>query len=574
MNSPPFFNTLIMRCCIILFSFLFMSLFSKAQSMLHGKVIDAKTEEPIQGATLKLKSNFCISNEKGEFSIEFYPIAKTSLVINHVAYKQQTVTIDSLRYVIIKLEQFENSLPEVIVSKQADDIITKAIKNIPRNYPQKPYIQDFAHIMRHKIEEKERNAFFYGKINSVIRASYTGYHKNVIVPNVYLVSNQISRTVSDMNLLDTGRYTIKWYQPAVSDIVHSRSFFLNSNERMHYQFYLAEKLMWNNRWTYNIEFNHKNEQGLQGKVYIDSATYAIVYANYTRTNIRHFFFRTIEKATYTVSYSLLGNKWFLDEASRDGNYVLREKTTLDESFRAFKSVFIDTLNEASTKGLMLIDQWADVYTIRAKNGDSAILNYNQQFESLETEVQMTPLFADSLNTQKKESGITKETNKIGKYLGSDRVGIGFTLTRGQFAFAGLQNSISKNVGSASEYLIGGDFSFAFYKNWAFHLRTGSNLGIGGINFAQNVIGTSIKIKAQKLSLQPMLGFCINMISDKPSGIVQKSNGWVVGFSIYPKRTRLLTPYFSTLFYKETYNNNAPIEIENRTILLSLGISFK
>jgi hypothetical protein len=100
------------------------------------------------------------------------------------------------------------------------------------------------------------------------------------------------------------------------------------------------------------------------------------------------------------------------------------------------------------------------------------------------------------------------------------------------------------------------------------------LGIGGINFAQNVIGTSIKIKAQKLSLQPMLGFCINMISDKPSGIVQKSNGWVVGFSIYPKRTRLLTPYFSTLFYKETYNNNAPIEIENRTIQFSLGISFR
>jgi len=563
-----------MRRYIVLLCIFFTPVFSFAQNILRGKVIDAKTGEAIQGATLKLKNNSCISNAKGEFSIEFFPITKTSLVVNHVAYKQQTVTIDSFRYVVVKMERFESALAEVVVSKQADDIITKAIKNIPRNYPQESYIQDFAHIMRHKMEEKERNAFFYGKINSVIRASYTGYHKNAIVPNVYLVSNQINRTVSDMNLLDTGRYTIKWYQPEVFDIVHSRSLFLNSNERKHYEFYSAGKLMWNNRLTYNIEFNHKNDQGLQGKVYIDSATYAIVYANYTRINIRNFFFRDIEKATYIVSYNLLGNKWFLDEASREANNVLRGKTTLSESYRAFKSVFIDTLNKASTKGLMLIDQWADVYTIRAKNGDSAILNYKQQFESLETEVQMTPLFADSLNAQKKESGITKETNKIGKYLGSDRVGIGFTLTRGQFAFAGLQNSISKNVGSASEYLIGGDFSFAFYKNWAFHLRTGSNLGIGGINFAQNVIGTSIKIKAQKLSLQPMLGFCINMISDKPSGIVQKSNGWVVGFSIYPKRTRLLTPYFSTLFYKETYNNNAPIEIENRTIQFSLGISFR
>ena len=563
-----------MRRYIVLLCIFFTPVFSFAQNILRGKVIDAKTGEAIQGATLKLKNNSCISNAKGEFSIEFFPITETSLVVNHVAYKQQTVTIDSFRYVVIKMEQFESSLSEVVVSKQADDIITKAIKNIPRNYPQESYIQDFAHIMRHKMEEKERNAFFYGKINSVIRASYTGYHKNAIVPNVYLVSNQINRTVSDMNLLDTGRYTIKWYQPEVFDIVHSRSLFLNSNERKHYEFYSAGKLMWNNRLTYNIEFNHKNDQGLQGKVYIDSATYAIVYANYTRTNIRNLFFREIEKATYIVSYNLIGSKWFLDEASREANYVLRGKTTLSESYRAFKSVFIDTLNKASIKGLMLIDQWADVYTIRAKNGDSAILNYKQQFESLETEVQMTPLFADSLNAQKKESGITKEINKIGKYLGSDRVGIGFILTRGQLAFAGLQNSINKNVGSASEHLIGAEISFAFYKNWAFHLRTGYNWGIGGINFDQNVIGTSTKIKAQKFSLQPMLGFCRNTISDKPSGIVEKSNGLVVGFSIYPKRTRLLTPYFSTLFYKETYNNNAPIEIENRKFQFSLGISFR
>jgi hypothetical protein len=402
-----------------------LSLFSKAQSILRGKVIDAKTQEVIQGATIKLKSKFFLSDEKGEFSIEFNPNAKTSLLINHVAYKQQTVTIDSLSYVIIKMEQFENTLPEVVVSKQADDIIKKAIKNIPINYPQKPFNQDFALIMLYKTEENERNAFFNGKINAVVRARYTGYLKNSLVPNVYLITNQTSRTISAKNLLDTTKYINNWYQPSVLDIVHSKSFFLNLNEHKDYQFYLAEKLMWNKRRTYKIEFNHKKDQGLQGNVYIDSATFAIVYAKYTRTNIRQLFFRPIEKATYTVSYKLLGNKWFLDEASREANYVLREKTTLDDTHNAFKSVFIDTMNETSTKGLVLIDQWADVYTISAKNDDSALLNYKQQFESLETEVQMTSLVADSLNVVKKESGITKEINKIGKYLGSDKVGIGF-----------------------------------------------------------------------------------------------------------------------------------------------------
>lgn len=551
-----------------------MPLFCLPQNLLRGKVIDAKSETAIQGATLKFKNNFFLSDERGEFSIEFNPTGKTSLIINHVAYKEQIVTIDSLLYVVIKLEHFENTLPKVEVSKEADDIIAKVIKNIPINYPQNPFIQDFALIMRHNTEEKGRNAFFYGKINSVIRTNYNGYLKSSMLPNVYLVSNQISRTVSTKNLLDTTKYYNNWYQPAVLDIVYLRSLFLNSNERKHYQFYLSRKLMWNNRLTYNIEFNHKNDQSLQGEVYIDSITYAIVFANYTRTNIRQLFFRTIKKATYTVSYKLLRNKWFLDEASRDAGYALREKTTLNESYKAYKSVFIDTLNNTSTNGLMFIDNWADAYNISKNNGDSAFINHQQQFEVLEAKIQTPPLFYDSLNKEKKESEITKQFNKIGKYLSSDRVGIGFSLTRGQISFAGLQNAISRQVSNSSEYLIGSDFSFAFYKNWALHFRTGGNLGIGGVNFYQNIVGASTKIKKQKFTLQPIVGFCKNTISDNPSAIVAKSNGWILGFSFYPKRKRLLNPYLSTLFYNEIYNNNSLIEIGNRKIQFSLGLSMR
>lgn len=563
-----------MKEYILFLCILFMPLFCLPQNLLRGKVIDAKSETAIQGATLKFKNNFFLSDERGEFSIEFNPTGKTSLIINHVAYKEQIVTIDSLLYVVIKLEHFENTLPKVEVSKQADDIIAKVIKNIPINYPQNPFIQDFALIMRHNTEEKGRNAFFYGKINSVIRTNYTGYLKSSMLPNVYLVSNQINRKVSTKNLLDTTKYYNNWYQPAVFDIVYLRSLFLNSNERKHYQFYLSRKLMWNNRLTYNIEFNHKNDQSLQGEVYIDSITYAIVFANYTRTNIRQLFFRTIKKATYTVSYKLIGNKWFLDEASRDAGYALREKTTLNQTHKAYKSVFIDTLNNTTTNGLMLIDQWADVYNISTNNGDSAFVNYKHHFEVLEAKLQKPSLFDDSLNKEKRESGITKQFNKIGKYLGSDRVSIGFNLTRGQLSFAGFQNAISKQVSNSSEYLIGSDFSFAFYKNWALHFRTGGNLGIGGVNFYQNIVGASTKIKKQKFTLQPIVGFCINTISDNPSAIVAKSNGWILGFSFYPKRKRLLNPYLSTLFYNEIYNNNSLIEIGNRKIQFSLGISMR
>jgi hypothetical protein len=69
-----------MRRYIVLLCIFFTPVFSFAQNILRGKVIDAKTGEAIQGATLKLKNNSCISNAKGEFSIEFFPITETSLV--------------------------------------------------------------------------------------------------------------------------------------------------------------------------------------------------------------------------------------------------------------------------------------------------------------------------------------------------------------------------------------------------------------------------------------------------------------------------------------------------------------
>jgi hypothetical protein len=563
-----------MKSLVLLLVLFILPFLCLTQTIIRVKIIDAKTETAIQGVSIILKENIYLTNAKGEAILKKNSNKKVSVVLNHIGYKSQTITIDTTDNVVVKMEQFSNTLPEVVIGTQTTSIIELAIKNIKLNYPQKPFVQDFAIVMLHNTEEKERMAYQYGKINGVIRVRNTPYFKNASIPNGFLINNQISRSLSETNLSDTTRYYNNWYQPSILDIVHSRSLFLDKSRIKEYQFLLTEKIIWNNRLVYNIEFNHKTNKTLQGSVYIDSATYAIVFAKYTNTDIRQLFFRTIEKATYSVSYKLFANKWYMDEATRDANYKLRAKTTLNDGFKAFKTVLIDTLNESPTKNFLLIDQWADVYTLNAKSTDTSVDKYKPYFDSIENEVQHTQLKEDSLIAKKQISGFTKLINNIGKYVASNKVRIGLILTRGQFAFAGLQNQISKYINGSSEYLFGNQLTFSFYKQWVLYLQNCSNYGIGGVNFSQNIVGISTKINAKKFSIQPIVGYSRNIFTDKEKKVLARLNGWVGGFTIFPKRKTRLTPFFSILYYKDTNINKASLLIDNRNFLISLGILLK
>lgn len=563
-----------MKSAIFLFFTMFNPFFCIGQHILKGKVIDAKTEQPVRSAVIKLKNNYCLSNEKGEFSIDCNTATKSNLIITHVSYNQQQVNIDSIYFLIIKLTKSENSLPEVVVSSQAEDIITKSIKNIPLNYAQHPFVQDFAVIMRHKMEEEKRNAFFYGSINALVRAKYSGYKKNTSSPEVYLMNNTISRYVSTNSLLDTTRYCPNWYQPNVHDIVHKRALFLSNPDKKLYQYYLSDKLLYNNRKSYKIEFSHKKDTSLKGYIYIDSATYAIVFISYTKTNVKQLLFRTIKKNTNTITYKLIGSKWYVDEATKENHYALRGQTTLSYGYSGFKSILIDTLLEATTNNLLLIDHWADVYTVFSKNTTLPIVTYQPQFNNLEAKAIENSQLADTQKNKLPESKTTGLINKIGKYFSSSKVGITFFVAKGTLSFAGEQNYISKRISNISEYIFGNSISLAFYRTWAFHIISASNYGLGGVNYAQNLIGTSIKIENPKLTIQPIVGFSRNTITDKQTNIFATSNGLMTGFNIYPKRRTRFVPHLSAYYYKEFYNNNAPIQVQNKGFQIAIGVLLK
>ena len=115
-----------------------------------GLILASEDRKPVAFATIRLKNYALgvISNEDGSFRLptELQSYGD-SLEISSLGYRDQTIKFSDFtkgKTRIILMEPAIEELEEVIVSANrrrlsVDRIISNAIRNIPRNYPQKPY---------------------------------------------------------------------------------------------------------------------------------------------------------------------------------------------------------------------------------------------------------------------------------------------------------------------------------------------------------------------------------------------------------------------------------------------------
>jgi iron complex outermembrane recepter protein len=94
----------------LVLSLLFISLNASllAQNYVEGRVQDAKTKEPIAGATILVKNTFnaIFSDADGRFKIEFPKLAK-SIVISASGYQKQTIDIVVIGELTVEMVEFE-----------------------------------------------------------------------------------------------------------------------------------------------------------------------------------------------------------------------------------------------------------------------------------------------------------------------------------------------------------------------------------------------------------------------------------------------------------------------------------
>lgn len=125
-----------------------LTLFS--QDYIVGRLIDLDTKEPVIFANILLKgmAKGVISNEDGSFRIPLdFKKYNDALLISSMGYETITVTLDTLQedevnivYLRPKIHQLQETTVTGYVRKvRAKQIVRRAIRSIPKNYPKIPF---------------------------------------------------------------------------------------------------------------------------------------------------------------------------------------------------------------------------------------------------------------------------------------------------------------------------------------------------------------------------------------------------------------------------------------------------
>lgn len=163
-------NARLTACLVLLLSIAsFICGFSQNTRGIHGVVVDDKTNQPIPFASVRLVKEKeikwgVISNADGDFQIPaIYLASVDSIVVSCIGYQNSVVRIADVKSdvpTLIKMKASAVLLRELVITPQrkqrlsVDKIVKSAIKNIPDNYPTRPFSY-VAYYRDYQREEKE-----------------------------------------------------------------------------------------------------------------------------------------------------------------------------------------------------------------------------------------------------------------------------------------------------------------------------------------------------------------------------------------------------------------------------------
>lgn len=118
-----------MKKLVIIFLLSFYSLSFAQDITIKGKVIEAKSNEPIQGAIIFISNNYYYSNSNGEYIIKNLSHGKYEINVSHINYKMkiETIYLDNEKEIIknFYLTPTLIELDEVFVSSKRSESLLK-----------------------------------------------------------------------------------------------------------------------------------------------------------------------------------------------------------------------------------------------------------------------------------------------------------------------------------------------------------------------------------------------------------------------------------------------------------------
>ncbi len=192
---------------ILLLSVIF-SFSAFAQTELTSKIVDFTTYQPLESASIYIANSTIgtISNTDGKFVLSVpQELENDTLVISSIGYKSfKTLVSEFVNNEDIFLEEDIASLDEIILiaetrPKTGNDIVLRAIEELPDNLPEQPYLQKG--FLRHKERNKKEYKWLIESAITLYDSSFAaGAKKNL---RINIDENRKSYDLRDVDSLFT-----------------------------------------------------------------------------------------------------------------------------------------------------------------------------------------------------------------------------------------------------------------------------------------------------------------------------------------------------------------------------------
>ena len=284
----------------------------------------------------------------------------STLMVSYIGYKKYEKPINEIESPIrIYIEQSSSELTEVIVMGDAaiENIIRKAVNNIPKNYPTYPTT-----VLGFYRESRTNDNMEYVYLAEGVLKIYKKGYKSKKEGQVSLVQG---RLINIKNPLDTTVYSnfSSGHMAAHRfDFVKNRVDFIDERFFPVYKYWIESITTYNGKKVYIIGFDKDTEvdevQGevvdefaddgnsnslifkslgkkkkkkikarMTGRIYIEQESYAFLRAEFaiTKEGLKKYndyplYAGSWDGNSYVVNYRQLGDKWFFSDALREGVY--------------------------------------------------------------------------------------------------------------------------------------------------------------------------------------------------------------------------------------------------------------
>ena len=330
---------------------------------LRGKIIDQATKEPLAFAHIGIPKIGIgtTTSEKGEFEFKVPAnVFEEKLTVSFLGYKSFSKKVKHLRNPsTIELEQTDEGLIEVEVLGPAavENIVRKAVKRIPKNYPTQGHT-NLAFYRESRTDDDSTYIYLAEGVLNVYKKSYKSSKEGQ-------VSIVEGRKINLANPLDTTirrGFTSGHMAPHRFDFVYNREDFLQEDFFPVYDYWIESMTTYNGKPVYIIGFNKdydapatykgktkngkksRGERGgwrwswkskrpkkitarMKGRIYIEKGSYAIIKGEFeiTPDGLKKYddyplYSGNWKGNSYVVNYQKLGDKWYFSDAFRKGLY--------------------------------------------------------------------------------------------------------------------------------------------------------------------------------------------------------------------------------------------------------------